>query len=186
MRRGARRLGVATVLVSVLVLLAGPGRAAAHGGAISLTLHPARTGVVDVTVLYADKDPVDEPVQLLLTASKASGERYGPVPVLSTGRPGLFRSMAPLPPGSWRVVVATVAGATPAKVSGAVVVPARAGVQTPTAQATAAPSPLPTTVALTARRTAGSWPLGGPAGWIGAGLVLAVAAALVSRRLRRR
>ena len=186
MRRHARRLGLASALVSVLVLLAGPGRAAAHGGQISLILHPARTGVVDVTVLWADKDPVDEPVQLLLTASKASGERYGPVPVLSTGRPGLFRSMAPLPPGSWRVVVATVAGATPAKVSGAVVVPARAGVQTPTAQATAAPSPLPTTVALTARPSADTSPLGGPAVWIGAGVVLALAAALVTRTVRRR
>lgn len=121
------------------------GPAQAHGGPIKLTVSGNAAGDVDVLATYVnDNEPVEEPVTLLLEATDEAGNNFGPVPVL-TAAGNVYRSLAPLPPGRWSVVVTALqpSPATAQAIVDVTVTP------TPIPSGTGTYEPLPTAPALT-------------------------------------
>lgn len=170
-----RRLAAALGAAASAFLLFWPSPAAAHRD-IVLTVHGDGRGAVWVTAAWADGHPVTEPIGALLIATSTAGERVGPVQLRavdrSTGTLAYDRSLAA---GDWTVVAETGQ-------------PAIARCEATVHSADGATPPRPTEVrcdpaAASAPEPAASRAL--PTLLITAGVIVAVALALVVARSRR-
>jgi len=87
-----------------VILLAWPGAASAHGGAV-LTVHGDGRGSVWVVAQYQDGHPITEPAGAILTATSTGGQRVGPVALrqLNDGS-GTLAYSGTLAAGQWSVV----------------------------------------------------------------------------------
>lgn len=100
---GLGRRVVLGCALTLLVLLAWPAPAGAHGLAV-LTIHGDGRGSVWVTALWQDGHPITEPVGAVLTAKSATGERIGPVALRQRGDgTGTLSYSGTLAAGEWAV-----------------------------------------------------------------------------------
>jgi MYXO-CTERM domain-containing protein len=169
---------LATVLVTVAVLLSTAAPAAAHGSLV-LTVNDDGRGSVSVDVLWADGHPVTDPLAGTLTAVSAAGARVGPAPLTRLPDQSAVVYDGTLKPGNWTVTVdLALPGighcAAPVTVGpGAKAHSTRCGNTSP-----------PSAAPVAAPQSGGDgppWPLFGAAGAI----VLATVAAIVVTRRRR-
>jgi hypothetical protein len=164
--------------LALLVLLAWPARAFAHGLAI-LTIHGDGRGAVWVTAEWEDGHPITEPVGAVITATSSTGQRIGPAPLgrLPDGRLSYHGT---LPPGEWTVVaemgtpaVGQCTGRVPVAASGATAIPTEIRCGTPN-PVTAPPGQAQTS------STTGTWL------WLAVAVAILVAVGVVAMFARRK
>ncbi|MDG4824366.1 hypothetical protein O7635_21150 [Asanoa sp. WMMD1127] len=98
------RRAAGLLLAAVLVLLAWPSPAAAHGGA-KITVNTDGRGSVWVNVTYEDGHPAEGYVDATFSAKEADGTAVAPAKMVQSSAPGTLVYMSTLPAGKWDVTV---------------------------------------------------------------------------------